>query len=487
MSIILARRNILNLVHKVGNMRLHNTLTRKIEEFIPVEGSAARVYTCGPTVYDHAHIGNLRSYIFADTLHRALELSGFEVLRAMNYTDIDDKTVRRSHELYPNDDPMSALKRLTSQYISIFQDDMKMIGNRTDNITYLPATDYIEEMQQLIKQLIIKKFAYIADDGVYFSIEAYKKSGKKYGQLLKITARNTSKERIQNDEYDKESVHDFALWKKQKVGEPSWQFILGNVDLTGRPGWHIECSAMTRKALNQPFDIHTGGVDNIFPHHENEIAQSTAGEENPVMSRFFIHGEHLLIDGGRMGKSLKNFYTVEDIVKKGYAPLAFRMLVLQSHYRSQVNLTWGNLDAAQNRLKALQAFADLRFQSVKTDGLPKTDFSKYKDAIIAALGNDLATPKALAILGDIADKLQSGVPDTQLKELTNFLTFVDTAFGLQLFDSSDIADTYKRLIEEREHARQSKNWEKSDELRNKLLELGIGLRDSQYGPIWYRI
>lgn len=341
-------------------MKLHNTLTRKTEELKPLDGKTIRIYSCGPTVYDHAHIGNLSAYIFADTLRRTTELTGYDVKQVMNYTDIDDKTIRRSHERYPDDDRREALRKLTEHYIKVFLEDMELVGNQTRPITFMRATDNIDGMKALITKLHQGGFAYIADDGVYFSIEAYRKSGKTYGQLLELTTQNTSAARISNDEYDKDSVHDFALWKKQKDDEPAWEFTLDGQDMTGRPGWHIECSVMSRKGLGQPFDIHTGGVDLIFPHHENEIAQSTAGEDDPVMAQFFAHNDHILVDGKKMAKSAGNFHTLQDITDKGYDPLAFRLLVLQAHYRSQVNFTWESLDAAQNRLKALRAMADLK-------------------------------------------------------------------------------------------------------------------------------
>src|SRR6266542_443887 len=308
-------------------MKLYNTLSRKIEEVTPLDGNIIRIYSCGPTVYDHAHVGNLSAYIFADTLRRVASLD-HPVQHVMNYTDVDDKTIRRSAET-GNADPRSALHELTNTYIDIFQQDMHKIGNDVAAITFLRATDHIDAMQDLIQRLHDKGFAYVADDGVYFSIEAYRKSGKTYGQLLEISASNTSEARVQNDEYDKESVHDFALWKKQKDGEPAWGFMLDGQDINGRPGWHVECSAMSRVGLGQPFDIHTGGIDLIFPHHANEIAQSTAGEDNPVMARFFAHNDHILVDGKKMAKSAKNFYTFEVVNKFVYEHLDFPLVIMQ--------------------------------------------------------------------------------------------------------------------------------------------------------------
>lgn len=473
-------------------MKLYNTRTRKVEPFKPLQDSTVRIYSCGPTVYDHAHIGNLSAYIFADTLRRVLRIAGYDVKHAMNYTDVDDKTIRRSHERYPEEEPREALKKLTDEYINLFLDDMKKIGNDVDAFTFLRATDQavIEGMRQLITKLHDGGFAYIADDGVYFSIEAYRKSGKTYGQLLELTLANTSEARIQNDEYDKESAHDFALWKKQRDGEPAWEFMLDGQDMTGRPGWHIECSVMSRQALGQPFDIHTGGVDLIFPHHENEIAQSTACETDPLMANFFAHNEHILVDGKKMAKSANNFYTLQDIIDKGYDPLAFRLLVLQAHYRSQAHFSWENLDAAQNRLNDIRACADMRYQPMvdtmaeELDQLFKTTREEIRDAML----NDLDTPSALSILSKFVNYvLNTNIPRTEGKYSDGTLAFFDSVFGLQLANRPDITDEQKQIIAAREQARTAKDWNQSDTLRDKLKEQGIGLRDTSRGAIWYRL
>ena len=471
-------------------MKLYNTLTRNAEELQPLEGDTVRIYSCGPTVYDHAHIGNLSAYIFADMLRRAIKSAGFNTLHAMNYTDVDDKTIRRSREKHPGDDPKAALKQLTDHYIGIFLNDMQQVGNDVQVLHFLRATDpeVIKGMQELIARLHAEGFAYIADDGVYFSIDAYRKSGKRYGQLLELTLENTSEARIQNDEYDKESAHDFALWKRQKDGEPAWEFTLDGHDLTGRPGWHIECSIMSQQALGQPFDIHTGGVDLIFPHHENEIAQSTAGEENPTMARFFAHNEHILVDGKKMAKSAGNFYTLQDVIKRGYDPLAFRLLVLQGHYRSQVHLSWELLQAAQNRLKGYQQMADQRWQARDTGTVTAADLETAQNRILAALQDDLNTPVVLAELSQLQDAIDTGGISTGSQEgFVGLLQWLDSALGLHLADGSDITGEQKQLIREREAAREAKDWAKSDQLRDQLTEQGIGLRDKPFGAQWYRV
>lgn len=472
-------------------MELYNTRFRTIQEFIPIDGETVRIYSCGPTVYDHAHIGNLSAYIFADTLHRAVSLPGWKVEHVMNYTDVDDKTIRRSSERFPNSEPKAALKQLTDQYIDIFMHDMRAIGNNTDWLTFIRATDAIGDMQELIRDLYGAGIAYLAEDGVYFSIDAYKKAGKKYGQLLELSTASTSEARIQNDEYDKESAHDFALWKKQKDDEPAWDFTLGETDITGRPGWHIECSAMSRKTLGQPFDIHTGGIDLIFPHHENEIAQSTALENDPVMANFFMHNDHVLIDGKKMAKSAQNFYTLEDITNKGFDPLAFRLLVLQGHYRSPVNFTWESLQAAQNRLRNWQAVAVLRYQASEsaTHEDDFSSFASYADADIhAPIFNDINTPEVLASISQRLSSFAENLVSKQgLAGFEAYLQAVDDMLGINLMGQPDITEEQKKTIADRQKARDAKDWDASDTLRDKLESEGITVRDTPEGAIWYRL
>lgn len=467
-------------------MKLHNTLTRKVEPFVPLDGKTVRIYSCGPTVYDHAHIGNLSAYIYSDTLQRALSMEGYSVQRTMNYTDVDDKTIRRSKEQFPEADPLVALKLVTDKYIALFLEDMQRIGNDVEHVSFVRATDArtIKGMQDLITALHAKGFAYVADDGVYFSIDAYRKSGKTYGQLSEITASDTSEARIQNDEYDKESVHDFALWKTQKNGEPAWEFALEGQDLTGRPGWHIECSVMSRQQLGQPFDIHTGGVDHIFPHHENEIAQSTALEENPTMATMFVHSEHMLVDSRKMSKSLQNFYTLDQVVEKGFDPLAFRIKVLQSHYRNSANFTWESLQAAQNLLISLRAWADLKHQRATHNTTAGESYGPALKAVQAAMSDDLNTSIALAEFAVLASQSESkGVDPDKIQPLLNI---ADSLLGLQLSSRPNVNDTQKSLIQERQAAREAKDWATSDRLRDTLLEQGISVRDTPQGPIWSR-
>lgn len=467
-------------------LKLYNSLGRKIEEFSPID-EVVRVYSCGPTVYDNIHIGNLSSFIFADNITRALKLSGYKVKHVMNITDINDKIIERSKIDFPEQSPELAVKNLATVYENSFKDDVEKTGIKLKNINFIKATESIDDMQKLIRELINKKFAYIADDGIYFSIEAYKKSGKVYGQLLELDTGNTSKARINNDEYDKHSVHDFALWKFMRDGEPAWSFEINDKDYLGRPGWHIECSAMSSLGLGQPFDIHTGGIDLIFPHHENEIAQSTAGKTNNIYAKFFAHNEHLLIEKKKMSKSLGNIYNLKDVIERGYDPLVFRLLVLQSHYRKQSYFSWDLLDAANNRFRDLQNFAALVHQ-IKPTTNKLINFSEARNDIKKAFLDDLNIPKALASLSDLQNiVMENFVSINQAKEFKDFLVFIDDTLGLNLVDIDDIEESVKKLIQKRQIARDNKDWESSDSIRDKLIELGIGLRDTYAGQIWYRI
>lgn len=471
-------------------LALHNTLTKTVQKLEPLNPNLVTIYSCGPTVYDNVHIGNLSAFIAADILRRTVISLDYNVKHVMNFTDVDDKTIRRSSQNYPDLEPMEALKKLTTQYGDKFVEDMQKIGNDTEALTFIRAADdaTIQGMRELIEQLHAKGFAYIADDGVYFSIEAYKKSGKVYGQLVELTDASTSSERIQNDEYDKESVHDFALWKVKKPGEPAWNFTLDGTDLSGRPGWHLECSVMSNMGLGQSFDIHTGGIDLAFPHHENEIAQSTAGRDNATYAQFFVHNEHILVDGKKMSKSLQNFYTLNDLIEKGVDPIAFRLLVLQSHYRKQTNFSLDNAQAAHNRLRHWRNIAALRHQTHSgIDNTHEMDPSPAAiGAIKEALADDLNTPEALRIIDETFSYIEShSLVKVNHHTLLELLNAIDELLGLNLVNSTpDITDEQKRLIIERERARDEKDWTRSDELRDKLVSNEVIVRDTPAGTIW---
>ncbi len=480
-------------------IKLHNSLTKQIEEFIPTNDQHVRIYSCGPTVYDRVHIGNLSAFIFADLLRRMLSGHGLKVTHVMNLTDVDDKTIRRSREEQPDDDAHEALQKTTERYGAAFFKDFETVGNDLSAYTFIKATDEqsIDAMQTMIRELLEQGFAYVAEDGIYFSIDAYKKSGKTYGQLVSITAENTAEARIANDEYDKESAHDFALWKKQEDGEPAWDFMVNGENIAGRPGWHIECSAMSRMKIGQPFDIHTGGVDLKFPHHENEIAQSTAGNDNSTYAKVFLHNEHVLVDNRKMSKSLGNFYTLENLIEKNIDPMAFRLLVLQSHYSNQTNFSFDNVVSATNRLKRWRDIASLRWQTHDTltdDDDKDTSFNvngtilAAPHAIREALANNLDTPTALVAVEAALDAIETARLDAlQHDALVALIDAIDALLGLQLAISTpDIRDEQKQFIIKRERAREEKNWPRSDELRDQLAAQGIVLRDTNGRTIWTR-
>ena len=466
-------------------MRLYNTRTHSIENFTPLQGNTVRMYSCGPTVYNHAHIGNLSSYIYADTLRRTLKAIGYQVKHVMNFTDVDDKTIRDSHMKYPDDEPMVALTKFTAHYERVFLDEMAQVGNSVDDVTFVKATDNIADIQQLIRKLLEQGDAYVADDGVYFSISEYRKT-RQYGQLSHVDFNATDRQRINNDEYDKDHAHDFALWKAQKEGEPAWDFTLPDgSNMPGRPGWHIECSVMSVKNLSQPFDIHTGGVDLIFPHHENEIAQSTAGNQPAEYANFFVHNEHLLVNGAKMSKSAHNFYTLPDLVERSFSPLDFRLLVLQSHYRSATNFSWETLEAAKNRRRHWCNVAELRHQVSDNPSEKQIDkVSQLVEQAQDAMENDLDTPNALKYFDEAFDLFKP--EQTDLGALDMLLTAIDQLLGLKLIETTpDIAPEDYELIDERQQARHAKDWAKSDQLRDELAKRGIQIKDGPT-PIWSR-
>ena len=462
-------------------MKLYNSLTKTLEEFKPIDSNKIRMYSCGPTVYNNLHIGNLSAFIYADLLRSVLSKSHHDVSAVMNITDVDDKTIAASKRDYPELEPKEGLKQLTQKYEKVFKEDIERIGVWTEKLTFINATDTIAEMIELTQSLLDKGFAYPSDDGIYFSIKNYEEAGYTYGQLQQID-RSHEQARISNDEYDKESASDFALWKRAGDGEPSWEAVFttarDSIDMPGRPGWHIECSAMSHKLLGEPFDIHTGGIDLKFPHHENEIAQTTAATGNKVMANYFVHNNHVLIDGRKMSKSLGNVITLREIEEKGFAPLAFRLLVLSSHYRSESNFSWDILEAAQNRTTNWRNMFNRRLQQeIFSDN--ERDIT---NEIVEILQNDLDTPKVLAYIDEYFDEVDK---NGNMPSRETLITIRDL-LGLDLLDY-DITDEQKQTIKDREQARIAKDWLKSDELRAELEQQGITVSDRSNGTAWSRV
>ncbi len=445
------------------DLKLYNTLTRKIETFKSITDKKVGLYTCGPTVYNYPHIGNYRAYITADILKRTLIAHDYEVNHVMNLTDVDDKTIRDSQKEH------KTLKEFTEYYTEKFYEDLASLDIQPAS-TYTKATDYIEEMVTIIEKLIEKDFAYTDDSGsVYFNVQSWKDYGHLSGLDLQTLKENAAG-RIKKDNYDKENAHDFALWKAwdEADGEVFWETSLGK----GRPGWHIECSAMSMKHLGNHFDIHTGGIDLIFPHHENEIAQSECSTGEHFVN-YWIHNEWLLVEGKKMSKSDENFITTQELIKKNYSPLAYRYFLLQAHYRKQLNFTWEALDAAEKGLTNL-------YRTIQSLGniVGESD-EKYVSRFTEHLADDLNTPQATAVLHEM---LKSDLPKE--KKLATVYEF-DKVLGLGLSNIKknevEIPESVVELLEERETARKEKNWALSDELRDKIISLGFEIEDAPEG------
>ncbi|MFA6523979.1 MAG: cysteine--tRNA ligase [Candidatus Paceibacterota bacterium] len=444
------------------SLKFHNTLTREKEKFIPINKGEVKMYSCGPTVYNYPHIGNYRAYIFADILKRVLSYSGYNVKHIMNITDIDDKTIRDSQK------EGKSLKEFTEFYTEEFFKDIKSLNILTPT-KFTKATDYINEMVGIIKILLEKEIAYKSKDGsIYFDIKKFKNYGKLSNLVLEEQKENAGN-RIKTDEYEKENAQDFALWKAwdAKDGDVFWDTELGK----GRPGWHIECSAMSMANLGEQIDIHTGGIDNIFPHHENEIAQSEGATEKQFVN-YWMHNEWVLVDQKKMAKSFNNFYTLRDLLEKGIDPIAYRFWLLMANYRTRVNFVWEALEGAETALKRLyRLYIEL--------GEPVGNINEeYKKRFKEFVEDDLDTPRALSLLWDL---IKDGGVSSADKKAT-ILDF-DKVLGLNFENIKEeiIPEKIKKLGEEREEARKNKDFKKSDELRDKIISLGYEIKDTPDG------
>ncbi len=457
-------------------LRFYNTLTKRKEEFKPIREGLAGLYTCGPTVYDLAHIGNFRAYVFEDLLHRYLEYRGFRVIRVMNITDVDDKTIKGSQK------EGISLREFTDRYIAAFLEDMKKL--RLKKPDYMPrATEHIPEMVSLIKKLLEKGYAYRKDGSIYFSISKFPSYGKLSGIDLSEIKPGA---RVDVDEYEKEDVKDFALWKEEKEGV-LWDTEIGR----GRPGWHIECSAMSMKYLGESFDIHTGGVDNIFPHHENEIAQSEAATGKKFVN-YWLHCAHLLVNNEKMSKSKGNFYTLRDILNKGYNPVAIRYLLLSTHYRDPLNFTERALFQAENTVKNYNGFYQaLDFcKGERPNKSIKDAIEKARQGFTGGLDDDLNISLALSEIFNLMKQVNVSISEGSLSisdasDVKNFLEEIDSVLAI-LDDKKkiELTEEEKQLINEREKARKEKNFNKADEIRQLLKKKGIILEDTPYGTRW---
>jgi cysteinyl-tRNA synthetase len=461
-------------------LRFFNTLTRHLEEFHPLIENQVRMYNCGPTVYDYAHIGNFRTFMFVDVLRRYLKYKGYTVEHVMNITDIDDKTIQRAQERGVS------LQEFTVEYTRYFLEDFACLGGERPEKIVL-ATEHIDEMIALIEQLDANGYTYESDGSVYFRIAALPKYGKLSGAML---AGNRVGARVNVDEYDKEDARDFVLWKSAKEGEPSWPTKYG----AGRPGWHLECSAMSMRYLGETFDIHSGGVDLIFPHHENEIAQSE-GYTGKEFVRYWLHSEHLLVEGQKMSKRHGNFYTLRDLLNQGYSPLAVRHLLISVPYRKQLNFTLEGLKGEETRVKKLQEFRRRLFTANCLPGCTESTLELIVQArrdFELAMDDDLNTSAAFAVIAEWENAINKLLASETLLQADQqaarqLLEEWESVLGIWGEYRTEILDTeIQQLIEERLQARQQKNYARSDEIRQQLAAQGIILQDTKAGTDWRR-
>lgn len=461
-------------------IKFFNTLSGKIEPFKPITPGEVKLYTCGPTVYDYQHIGNFRAYIFEDLLKRFLVFMGNKVVQVMNITDVDDKTIRGANA------EGVELHEYTKKHIDVFFDNIKTL--KISKADYYPrATEHIPEMVEMITGLLKKGYAYKIDGSVYYSIAKF----PGYGQLSKIDLEELKPgQRIESDEYEKESVNDFALWKSKKENEPFWETEIG----AGRPGWHIECSAMSSKYLGQTFDIHCGGVDNIFPHHENEIAQSEAYFGKKFVN-YWLHCHHLIVDGEKMAKSKGNFYTLRDILERNYDPLALRLLLLSTHYRKMLNFTFEALEQASTSLQRIRDFLyELKhhpFEEGENENISRL-IEELSNNFIRGLSNDLNISVAITAVFDVIRKVnilisRGKVHSRDAEKLISSIRSLDRVLAILPDEEEELPPPgIMKKIEEREKARREKNYELADQIRDELLKQGIILEDTKDGVRWKR-
>jgi len=464
---------------------LFNTLGRKKEEFKPLEDKLVKMYTCGPTVYNYAHIGNFRSYVAQDILKRYLIYKGYKVKHVMNLTDVDDKTIRDSQK------EGISLKEFTERYTKAFFEDSKKLNLLPADI-YAKATEHIEDMRKLIQTLIDKGYAYKGDDNsIYYDVSKFKEYGKLSG--IKISELKAGA-RVKQDEYEKEEANDFALWKAwtPEDGDVFWDvnFTINGKEETirGRPGWHIECSAMSMKYLGETIDIHAGGVDLIFPHHENEIAQSEAATGKQFV-RYWFHNEWVLVEGKKMAKRYKNFYTLRDVLSKGYSAKAVRYLLMSAHYRSQLNFTFNGLKDAETTVNRLLEFME-KLDEIKggkhNQNIPQL-IEDVKKKFESAMDDDLNMPLALSAIHEFVSEINKAIADGNLdeknaKEVKEIMLDFDKVLGILEYEKAEVPEEIKKLIEEREKLRKQKQFEKADEIREKIRQLGWEVQDTPDGP-----
>jgi cysteinyl-tRNA synthetase len=467
-------------------LKLHNTLTGTKELFEPLEADHVGMYTCGPTVWNFAHIGNLRAFLFYDLLRRHLQVDGYRMTHVMNITDIDDRILDQAMHAG------TTIGEYVKPFVTAFVEDMAAL--RAQPAEHYPrATEHIDEMVAMISTLLEGGNAYIAEGDVYFRIASF----PAYGALSRLDrAGLRAGTRVSTDKYDKESVSDFALWKKAQPGDEAlgaaWDAPFGR----GRPGWHIECSAMSKRYLGETFDIHSGGIDLMFPHHENEIAQSEAANHKPL-ARVWLHSEHLAeLSGEKMSKSAGGFTTLRDLVAAGHDPLAIRFfLIANAHYRARIRLSSEALHAAAEQVRRLRDFADRLKRSrpsITEDDSLVQRIAAVRAGYKAAVDDDLNLPLGIGLVFELIREANAALDAGKVArggqaELLALMEEVDAHLDVIGADEPGLAEEVERLIAEREVARAGRDFARADRLRDELRERGIALEDSKEGVRWKRV
>lgn len=477
----------------MSEILLENTLSNRKEAFVPLHAGEVRMYTCGPTVYDYAHIGNYRTFIFQDILRRFLRSRGMRMMHVMNLTDVDDRIIQNAAQ------QGISIFDYTSKYIQAFKEDMNALGCETPEHV-VRATDHIEDMVKLIEKLEAKGLTYRSEGSIYYRIAKF----PAYGRLSKVDLSGIQAgARVEVDRYEKADARDFALWKAPKPGEHFWETKIG----PGRPGWHIECSAMAMKYLGDTLDIHTGGIDLAFPHHENEIAQSEAATGHPFV-KYWLHAEHLIIDGEKMSKSLGNFYTLRDLFKKGHKPSTVRYLLASVPYRRQLNFTADSIQQAASSVERLRNFVARLKEGKFPEGSSPAMQARAEKATVdfeAGLADDLNTALALAAIFDLVRDVNTAIDreefrrqDVQhvlaaMKTFDQIFAIVEDSDAAKLrslgFGSSADempAEQIDALVAARQEARKQRNFKRADEIRQELAERGILLEDTRDGGIRWK-
>ncbi len=464
-------------------LKLFNTLSRQLEVFRPIEEGKVRMYICGPTVWNFAHIGNFRTFVFGDILRRYLKYKGFELTHVFNLTDVDDRIIKEAAA------KGITIDEFTAPYIQYFWEDFDALGNERPEVTPR-ATHHIAEMINIISKLLENGRAYESDGSIYYRITAF----PEYGKLSKISFSGNiagGSDRIDTDKYDKEDARDFALWKLVGPDEhPGWDAPFGR----GRPGWHIECSAMAMKYLGETFDLHAGGMDLQFPHHENEIAQSE-GATNKQFAKYWVHSEFLKIDDVTMSKSKGNFFTFRDLREQGYSALAIRYLLLSVPYRKQLNFTFEGLQGAESTIERLRNFRSTVADAAATEGSEPTVKAAVEKALTefeTAMDDDLNTAAALAPIHNLVREINTYMSTNQLRAdakavILDAISKFDAVLGIFGEVSEELLDSdIEELIEKRQTARANRDFARSDEIRDELAAKGIILEDTKEGVRWKR-